>query len=306
MHSQASEGGAVYDQGTVACTTTEDSTVETSGKNAYAGIGVGLVTNGGTVANTTAVDSKVETFGERGYAGIGGGLVSNGGTVANTTAVNSTVETSGKYAYADIRGGKVHDGVTVTGTTAVNSYVIMKKDFGPEPNEQLLCQKADPRVLTANCASGTEFPDALDFSYGDVCPVNDATASTTASASTATTESTAAALAAATVSADATASTAATAIITTGTLVAAVGLGIVGYSTYEWITGYRHGLRGKELAKKPLTRGKELASAAVNSVSQRIQGTRERMNRQRVPTHKPDHEMSQVVTDRVTELDKRL
>ncbi|WP_422449725.1 hypothetical protein [Endozoicomonas sp. ALB091] len=154
----------------------------------------------------------------------------------------------------------VHDGGVVANTTAVNSYIIMKKDLGPESNEQLLCQKADPRVLTDNCASGTEFPDALDFSYGDVCPVN-----------------------AATVSTDATASTAATALITTGTLVAAGGLGIVGYSTYQWITGYRHGLRGKELAKKPLTRGKELASAAVNSVSHGCQGIRERMNRQRVP-----------------------
>ncbi|WP_145999728.1 hypothetical protein [Endozoicomonas acroporae] len=87
---------------------------------------------------------------------------------------------------------------------------------------------------------------------------------------------------------------------------AASGLGIVGYSTYQWITGYRHGLRGKKLAMRPLTRGKELASAAVNSVSQCIQGTRERVNRQRVPTQKPDHEMSQVLTDRVTEQDKRV
>uniref|UniRef100_UPI0021488101 hypothetical protein n=1 Tax=Endozoicomonas sp. YOMI1 TaxID=2828739 RepID=UPI0021488101 len=209
---------------------------ETSGVHAYAGIGGGVV-EGVTVANTTAVDSKVETLGERGYAGIGGGLVSHGATVANTIAVNSTVETSGKYAYAGITGGDVHDGVTVTNTTSVNSYVIMKKDFGPESNKQLLCQKADPRVLTANCASGTEFLDALDFSYGDVCPVNAATAST-----------------------------AATAVITTGTLVAASGLGLVGYSSYQWITGYREGLRGQELAMKPLTRGKELAGAAVNSV----------------------------------------
>ncbi|WP_257266741.1 hypothetical protein [Endozoicomonas sp. ONNA2] len=45
---------------------------------------------------------------------------------------------------------------------------------------------------------------------------------------------------------------------------------------------------------KPLTRGKELASAAVNSVSQGIQGIRERMNRQSVSTQEPAHEMSQV------------
>ena len=229
-------GGLVNRGATVANTTAVNSKVETSGVDAYAGIGGGLV-EGVTVANTTAVNSKVETLGERGYAGIGGGLVSHGATVANTIAVNSTVETSGKYAYAGITGGNVHDGVTVTNTTSVNSYVIMKKDFGPESNKQLLCQKADPRMLTANCASGTEFLDALDFSYGDVCPVNAATAST-----------------------------AATAVITTGTLVAASGLGLVGYSSYQWITGYQGGGRGQELVMKPLTRGKELASAAVNSV----------------------------------------
>ncbi|WP_422468557.1 hypothetical protein [Endozoicomonas sp. ALC013] len=87
---------------------------------------------------------------------------------------------------------------------------------------------------------------------------------------------------------------------------AAGGLGIVGYSSYQWITGYRQGVRGQALAIKPLTRGKELASAAVNSVSQGIQEARERVNRQRVPTQKPDHEMSQILTERVTELHKRL
>ncbi|WP_422449722.1 hypothetical protein [Endozoicomonas sp. ALB091] len=66
------------------------------------------------------------------------------------------------------------------------------------------------------------------------------------------------------------------------------------------------GVRGQALAIKPLTRGKELASAAVNSVSQGIQEARERVNRQRVPTQKPDHEMSQILTERVTELHKRL
>ncbi|WP_422462932.1 hypothetical protein [Endozoicomonas sp. ALB115] len=276
-------GGAVFNQGTVNYTTAVDSTVKTSGKKAYAGIGLGQVGDRATVAHTTAVNSRVETSGDDAHAGIGVGAVFDQGTVANTTAVNSTVKTSGEDTNARIAVGGQGSGTTVANTTAVNSYVIMKKDFGPESNEQLFCQKADPRVLTDNCASGTEFPDVLDFSYGDVCPVNAAKVSTTALASTATTESTAAALAAATVSADATASTAATAIITTGTLVAAGGLGIVGYSTYLWITGYRHGLRGKELAKKPLTRGKELASAAVNSVSHCCQGIRERMNRQRVP-----------------------
>ncbi|MBO9484696.1 hypothetical protein, partial [Salinisphaera sp. G21_0] len=94
--------------------------------------------------------------------------------------------------------------------------------------------------------------------------------------------------------------------ITSGSLLAAGGLGIAAYSTYQWITGYQEGLRGQELAMKPLTRGKELASAAVNSVSQGIQGIRERMNRQSVSTQEPAHEMSQVKTDKVTELDKRI
>ncbi|WBA82431.1 hypothetical protein [Endozoicomonas sp. GU-1] len=125
--------------------------------------------------------------------------------------------------------------------------------------------------------------------------------STAAKESTPTTASTAAkeptvAAAADTVSTDATASTAATVGgITTGSLLAGgLGLGIAGYSTHQWITGYREGLRGKKLAMKPLTRGKELASAAVNSVSQGIQGIRERMNRQSVSTQEPAHEMSQV------------
>ncbi|MBO9484816.1 hypothetical protein J7439_25855, partial [Salinisphaera sp. G21_0] len=39
-------------------------------------------------------------------------------------------------------------------------------------------------MLTANCSSRTEFLDALDLSYSDVCPVNAATESTAATAST--------------------------------------------------------------------------------------------------------------------------
>ncbi|MBO9497595.1 hypothetical protein J7438_26425, partial [Thalassotalea sp. G20_0] len=102
----------------------------------------------GTVANTTAVNSHVTTLGEGAFAGIGGGIVTgwqgSKGTVANTTAVNSYV-----------------DGTEV--------------NIGSIANDQLLCQKADPRVLTANCSSRTEFLDALDLSYSDSCPVNTAT-----------------------------------------------------------------------------------------------------------------------------------
>ncbi|WBA83915.1 hypothetical protein [Endozoicomonas sp. GU-1] len=66
--------------------------------------------------------------------------------------------------------------VTEANTTAVNSYVNgIKEGNSSISNDQLLCQKADPRVLTASCSSSTEFLDALDFSYSDACPVNAAT-----------------------------------------------------------------------------------------------------------------------------------
>ncbi|MBO9497711.1 hypothetical protein J7438_27050, partial [Thalassotalea sp. G20_0] len=196
----------------------------------------------------------------------GGGRVD--GRVTDTTAVNSYVTTKGRFAQGSIGGG-VNKG-TVANTTAVNSYVNGNiKNFGSTSNDQLLCQKADPRVLTASCSSRTEFLDALDLSYSDVCPIldlsysdvcpiNAAKESTPTTASTAAKESTAAvaanatvstpttastaAPAAATVSTDATASTAATVGgITTGSLMVAggLGLGIAAYSTYQWITGYQ-------------------------------------------------------------------
>ncbi|MBO9484611.1 hypothetical protein J7439_24765, partial [Salinisphaera sp. G21_0] len=106
-----------------------------------------------------------------------------GGTVDKTTAVNSTVETSGSYADAGIGGGQIQG--TVANTTAVNSYVNgIKEGNSSISNDQLLCQKADLRVLTANCSSRTEFLDALDVSYSDACPVNAATATTAAAVPT--------------------------------------------------------------------------------------------------------------------------
>ncbi|WP_194246439.1 hypothetical protein, partial [Endozoicomonas acroporae] len=124
--------------------------------------------------------------------------------VANTTAVNSRVKTSGGSAKAGIGGGWVI-GEMDTNTKAVNSYVNgIKENFGSISNDQLLCQKADPRVLTANCSPKTEFLDALDFSNSNACPVNAATVSTAAQESTAGT-------AAATVSTGVIASTATTA-----------------------------------------------------------------------------------------------
>ncbi|MBO9497688.1 hypothetical protein J7438_26920, partial [Thalassotalea sp. G20_0] len=98
-------------------------------------------------------------------------------------AVNSTVETSGSYADAGIGGGQIQG--TVANTMAVNSYVNgIKEGNSSISNDQLLCQKADLRVLTANCSSRTEFLDALDVSYSDACPVNAATATTAAAVPT--------------------------------------------------------------------------------------------------------------------------
>ncbi|MBO9484777.1 hypothetical protein J7439_25645, partial [Salinisphaera sp. G21_0] len=128
---------------------------------------------GGTVVNTTAVNSHVTSSGDDVYAGIGGGRVSRG-KVVNTMAVNSNVTTEGRGSI----GGVVEEvyGGTVADTKAVNSFVNgNEKNFGSISNDQLLCQKADPRVLTASCSSRTEFLVALDLS---VCQVNAATAST--------------------------------------------------------------------------------------------------------------------------------
>ncbi|WP_163370284.1 hypothetical protein [Endozoicomonas acroporae] len=235
--------GGGWVTGTVANTTAVNSTVGTSGTDADAGIGGGLVNLGGRVVYTTAVNSRVKTEGDNAHAGIGGGMVDNGGTVANTTAVNSRVKTSGKNARAGIGEGMVHRGGTVANTTAVNSYVNGDiENFGSITNDQLLCQKADLRVLTANCSSRTEFLDALDFSNSNACPVNAAKVPTAATVPTA-----------------ASVSTAVTVGITIGSLLAAGGLGIAGYSTYQWITGYREGLRGQELAMKPITCGRDWA-----------------------------------------------
>ncbi|MGI2027168.1 hypothetical protein [Endozoicomonas acroporae] len=201
-------GGKVEAGGSVASTTAVNSGVETSGDYAYAGIGGGwveaegtvnkttavnswVITKGnysdvgigggsvkGTVTITTAVNSMVETSGIGADAGIGGGVV-NGGKVDITTAVSSRVKTSGESAQANIGGEVVFEG-TVDNTMAVNSYVNNVNITNSESisNGQLLCQKADQRVLTDNCSSRTEFLDALYFSYSDACPVNDAAATT--------------------------------------------------------------------------------------------------------------------------------
>ncbi|WP_422474873.1 hypothetical protein [Endozoicomonas sp. ALB032] len=117
--------GVVDGGGMVTNAMAVNSTVETSGRSAGAGIGGGQVEKAGTVANIMAVNSHVTTSNYGSFAGIGGGWVE--GTVANTTAVNSTVEASGEYALAGIGGGFVYGGGgglgTVANTTAVNSRV---------------------------------------------------------------------------------------------------------------------------------------------------------------------------------------
>ncbi|MGO0307464.1 hypothetical protein ACTL6P_12795 [Endozoicomonas acroporae] len=107
--------------GTVSDIRAENVHISTSGDDAHAGIGAGVVDGGGTVANTMAVNSNVKTEGRLADAGIGGGEVK--GTVGNIMSVNSTVETKGDFARAGIGGGEVKAGGTVGNTTAVNSHV---------------------------------------------------------------------------------------------------------------------------------------------------------------------------------------
>ncbi|WP_422134036.1 hypothetical protein [Endozoicomonas sp. ALD040] len=165
-------GGLLYYRGKVDSTTAVKSSVKTSGSNADAGIGGGEVH--GTVDKTTAVNSNAKTEGWYADAGIGGAFVTNTGKVANTMAVNSHVgATKRGFSKAGIGAGG-NSGTKVTKTNAVNSYVNGNiRNFGSIPNDQLFCQNADPRVLTANCSSRTEFRDALDLSF---CLVNAATA----------------------------------------------------------------------------------------------------------------------------------
>ncbi|MGO0305397.1 hypothetical protein ACTL6P_02130 [Endozoicomonas acroporae] len=272
------------------------------GSHSHAGIGRG---RGGRVFYTTAVNSKVHGKPQNYYPSDSNYHLRCQNADPRVLTANCSIRTEFQDS-----GFSYNDACPKHGTIASTEAAASTAPTTPTTEPTL----ADTRVSTIATVSTTA--SALKDTTASTAPTTptteptladtrvstDAKVSTTASASTEE-----AALAADTVSTGATASTAATAAsITTGSLLALGGLGIVGYSTYQWITGYRNGLRGKELAKKPLTRGKELASAAVNSVSQCIQGTRERMNRQRVPTQKPDHEMSQVLTDRVTELDKRV
>ncbi|WP_422410915.1 MULTISPECIES: hypothetical protein [unclassified Endozoicomonas] len=183
-------GGGQFFRGTVGNTTAVNSNVTTRGYGADAGIGGGQVYLG-VVGNTTAVNSHVTTRNENACIDIGGGVVTD--TVGNTTAVNSRNKTSGERAKAGIGAGIFARGAVVTNTTAVNSFINGNiTNFGSISNDQLLCQKADLRVLTANCSSRTEFLDALDFSNSNACPVNAATVSTDTKESTATSESRAA------------------------------------------------------------------------------------------------------------------
>ncbi|MBO9497235.1 hypothetical protein J7438_24580, partial [Thalassotalea sp. G20_0] len=294
---------------------------------ADAGIGGGWIKHG-TVANTIAVNSHVRTGGQGSTAKIGGGYIEGSGTVTKTKAENSYVNGELKNfgsiskdqlcQNADLRVltancsprtefrdaldllvCPVNAATVSTPATASTAAIESTAVAAANATVSTAAAAANATVSTAAAAANATVSTAAAAANATVSIA--ATASAPATASTPTTASTApkeptAAPAAATVSTDATASTAATVGgITTGSLMVAggLGLGIAAYSTYQWITGYQEGLRGQELAMKPLTRGKELASAAVNSVSQGIQGIRERMNRQSVSTQEPAHEMSQ-------------
>ncbi|WP_422463118.1 hypothetical protein [Endozoicomonas sp. ALB115] len=164
-------GGEVYPRAIVGYITAVNCNVTTLREGSSAAIGGGLVRDqfigglmrrdGGKVAYTTAVNCRVETKGQQSHAAIGGGLVrggglvNDGGKVEKTTAVNCYVTASGKRAYAGI--GKGWGVGRATNTKVVDN-----------PNDPLLCQKADLRVFTDHCSAIAEFRDALALS---VCPL---------------------------------------------------------------------------------------------------------------------------------------
>ncbi len=250
----------VHSGGTVSDILAQRVHIKTSGDVADAGIGAGRVFPDGTVNSTTAVDSSVETSGNFANAGIGAGFVKPNGTVNSTTAVDSWVEASGKYAKAGIGAGIVNSGGTVTSTMAVNCTVDkVINNQGDISQLPPLCQRADPRVLTADCHPKDAFLDILNGKAGgqsDVCARSSVTVST-----------------------------ATTTALTVGLV--ATGLAAAAYPVYHWVTGFREGLRGMALVKKPFISLKTQTGGVINSVYQRV-------NRERVPTEEPGHEMSEV------------
>ena len=116
-------GTGVLLGGLVVNTASINSTVATSGKGADAGIGAGSLASKGAVSNTTSRSSRVETTGNKANAAIGAGAVA-GGAITNTTDTDSRVNTFGEGSNAAIGAGTMNNGATATGTIAVNSQVI--------------------------------------------------------------------------------------------------------------------------------------------------------------------------------------
>ncbi len=107
----------------------KNSTVVTHGEGADAGIGSGSIGNDAVISHVEALRCRVKTVGNNANAAIGAGYVN--GTVASTSAFGSEVTTSGKGSHAAIGGGKVDNGGTVTNTTA---FVNGVKTTGDQAN----------------------------------------------------------------------------------------------------------------------------------------------------------------------------
>ncbi|MBO9497217.1 hypothetical protein J7438_24485, partial [Thalassotalea sp. G20_0] len=207
---------------------------------AHAGIGAGNLEEG-KVGSITALYSRVETRDRWAYAGIGGGRVK--GTLGNTTAVNCKVNSGGLGAIGGgyvLTGGKVGntaavdcevkapsnkaDGIgagTVEGGRIVGDTKALRTLVNGKPkgsvslsNPPDLCQRADPRVLAPDCTVKREYMEPFSRSLDNDCPVE---------------------------------------IPVLFLSVAGGGLVVAGgYIAYHLITGYRQGLRGAQLAMKPL------------------------------------------------------
>ncbi|WBA83910.1 hypothetical protein [Endozoicomonas sp. GU-1] len=106
--------------GTIRHISVHKSKVITTGNDADAGIGVGVLL-GGTLDNIFALHSKVTTTGEGADAGIGSGSIGNGSAISRIGAFNSQVTTTGNNSNAAIGAGYVNG--TVVGTSAYQNKV---------------------------------------------------------------------------------------------------------------------------------------------------------------------------------------
>ncbi|WP_422463586.1 hypothetical protein [Endozoicomonas sp. ALB115] len=127
----------------------DNSQVITSGNDADAGIGAGVL-SGGTVVNTTVVNSTVTTAGEGADAGIGAGSIGNGAAISQITALNSRVETSGNNANAAIGVGAMGSDTRIADTLARGSSVTTS---GYDANAAIGTGAMDSRARMAGTRS---------------------------------------------------------------------------------------------------------------------------------------------------------